>query len=597
MSRSKIDSGLRYLAHCAQTGKRRRPGMWRHVADAADATLPRANVLVELERDQRDLPGGLAAAGFVLHARAGQVLSGDLPVSNIGLLGDMAGLKRAEASRVLPHELDAALPESNITPLHTGHQPRRGAGTIVGIIDSGIDFRHPSFQKADGSSRVLAIWDQGLTPVRGEASPPRFKYGVEYKQPQISAALRRAAPAALVRHVDPPPFHGTHVAGIAAGNGRPARAPISGGKVRFVGVAPDAELIVVANTRTPAQSPGSLGDSADTLDAVQYILDLAADLGRPVAINHSQGDNIGPHDGSSLLEVGIDHLMTGHGRVLIKSAGNEGDKNHHAEGVLNGSAPHKVEVTISSGVDELVVDFWYPGADLIGLRIIPPGGTATARLRAPFNDSVVLSNKNTAFVDADQHDPGNGDNRTFVVLHSGAKKALQAGVWRFELTGTGAWHAWLQRESSAVFREPFLSDRTTISIPGTGRQVISVGSYVNGGMFSVPAQAGTLSNLSSRGPTRDGRRAPTLAAPGEEITSPQPAPVLFGPMKGTSMSAPLVTGAAALLLEINHALTAGDIRALLEQSARLDHQTGKARSDDWGAGKLDAQAACALAAR
>jgi subtilisin family serine protease len=597
MSKSKIDPGLRYLAHCAQTGRRRQGGAWRHLAKATDSSLPRANVLVELERDQRDLPAGLAAAGFVVHARAGPVVSGDLPVSNIGLLADMPGVKRAEASRVLPHELDAALPEANIAPLHTGPLPRRGSGVVVGIVDSGIDFRHPSFQKADGSSRILAIWDQGLTPVQGEVSPAPFNYGVEYKQATISAALRPGARASLVRHVDPAPFHGTHVAGIAAGNGQPAKAPMSGGKARFVGVAPDADLIVVANTRTQAQNPGSLGDSADTLDAVQYILNSAVDLGRPVAINHSQGDNVGPHDGSSLLEVGIDHLIAGRGRVLIKSAGNEGDKSHHAEGDLNGAAPHLVEIKIFAGVEELVVDFWYRGGDGIGLRITPPRGTPSAQLRPPFNDDVVLSNGNTAFVDADQADPGNGDNRTFVVLHNGRKQAIQSGVWRFELAGRGAWHAWLQRDSGAAFRKPFLSERTTISIPGTARNVICVGSYVNKGMFVGAAQAGTLSNLSSRGPTRDGRFAPTLAAPGEEITSPQPAPVLFGPMKGTSMSAPLVTGAAALMLEINKRLTAGEIRTLLEQTARLDDQTGNVRSNDWGAGKLDVQAACVRAGR
>ena len=108
----------------------------------------------------------------------------------------------------------------------------------------------------------------------------------------------------------------------------------TGGVNRFLGVAPDADIVVVANTRGRAQNERGLGDSADTLDAVQYILNVAAAHGRPVAINLSQGDNVGPHDGTSLLEVGIAGLITGPGQVMIKSAGNEGAIGRHAQGTL-----------------------------------------------------------------------------------------------------------------------------------------------------------------------------------------------------------------------------------------------------------------------
>src|SRR5258708_3546852 len=240
MAKSKLDPGLKYLDDCAKSGRPRREGAWTCVAEFDDSAGAgqRANVLLELEQDSNELQAALKAAGFNEHARAETVVSGDLPVRNISMLGELPGLKRVEASRTLQNELDEALPESKVAPLHQGALPRRGPGVIIGIIDFGIDFRHPSFQNADGSSRILAIWDQGLIPVIGEKSPKNYTYGVEYQREQITEALRSKHPAVAVRHIDPAPFHGTHVAGIAAGNGEPTR---NGADARYVGVAPEAD--------------------------------------------------------------------------------------------------------------------------------------------------------------------------------------------------------------------------------------------------------------------------------------------------------------------------------------------------------------------
>jgi subtilisin family serine protease len=118
--------------------------------------------------------------------------------------------------------------------------------------------------------------------------------------------------------------------------------------------------------------------------------------------------------------------------------------------------------------------------------------------------------------------------------------------------------------------------------------VITVGSYVTRG-----SSVGGLSAFSSRGPTRNGRQAPTIAAPGEVLIAAQPASTgdLYGLMQGTSMAAPMVTGAVALMLERNATLTAADVRTRLMNTARRDGFTGAAAGNDWGAGKLDANAA------
>src|SRR5215471_13511785 len=570
MARSKLDPGLKYVR--ASMDKGRPATNFTCFADEAAPTRGRVNILLEIKADSQALQAALKNSDldFREHTRARTIISGDLPVANVDMLDDVPGVLRVEASRGLRCELDEALPESRVpTPQEL---PHRGDGVIIGIIDTGIAFTHQSFRNEDGSSRILAIWDQGRKPVADhEKSPGDYKYGVLYLQDQITDTLLSEHPKVRVQHHDLAPFHGTHVAGIAAGNGRPAEA--SDGVVKYVGMAPCADLVIVANTRPQERNPGTLGDSADTFDAIKFIVDFAA--GRPVVINHSHGDNIGPHDGSSLLEVGIDQLIKGPGKVMVKSAGNEGDKKHHAQGdVKDNEQPNRVEIDVPNldpGSTEVMVDFWYGHDDRLELRIVSPAGDDHS-FRPGVDESFTFANGDIAFVFPEENDAANDDNRIFVVLRDGDNRSLEPGKWVFELKGTGSWHGWIQRDSPATFAT-FDSPEVTISIPGTAKNVISVGAYVNEGPMAF-GKAGQLSNLSSWGPTRDRRRAPTLTAPGDEITSTMPQPAEFGPMRGTSMSAPLVAGAAALMLQINKSLTAKQVRDILCRTARLDDQTG-----------------------
>ena len=581
---------LKYVHACIDKG--RPESQFTCLADPEVPARQRVNVLLEIEGDSQALQDALKTAKFNEHARAITIISGDLPVANVAMLEALPGLKRVEASRVLRRELDHALPESKVPPVSRGVLVRRGHGVIIGIIDNGIDFSHPSFRNDDGSSRILALWDQWLKPVTGERSPQPYNYGAVYSQDEITDTLRSKHPKVNVRHREEGPFHGTGVAGIAAGNGRPAEPPDD--PARYVGMAPNADLVVVANTRGQDRNPGTFGDSADMFDAVKFILDFAAERGQPVVINHSNGDNIGPHDGSSLLEVGIDQLITGPGKVMVKSAGNEGDTGHHAQGDFKEKeGPHHITIDLSPGSTELIVDFWYPHDDRLELRIITPSGDEH-RFQPTVDENFKFPNGNIAFVFTDENDEVNHDNRIFVVLQDGDRRSIEVNEkkdWVFELNGTGSWHGWMQRESPAKFSEPFVCSSGTISIPGTAKSVISVGSYVNEGVFTA-GRAGQLSDFSSCGPTRDGRQAPTLAAPGDEIMSAMPEPAKFAATKGTSMSAPLVAGAVALMLQLNKDLTAEQVRKILIDTARHDDQTGPKDSDQWGAGKLDVEKAC-----
>jgi subtilisin family serine protease len=587
---ARLDPALRFLAARPGAPLRRfgRRSMFAKVAPER----PTANIMLEIEEGLRDVPDEVRTLGFTPRTRAGTVFTGDIPRDAIRRLEDVPGLKRAEASRALRNELTFAVPEARggtSDGMATG-DGAIGEGVIVGLIDTGIDFRHPSFLRKDGSSRILAIWDQALTPQHdGEAHPRGFTYGVEYTKDRIDAALRGGAD---VRHADPAPFHGTHVASIAAGTGEPVS--ISGGvERRFRGIAPGADLVIVANTRSRADDPGTVGDSADTLDAIAYVLRWAARPRRPVVINLSLGDNIGPHDGTSLLEVGIANLIEGRGRVLVKSAGNEADTRHHADGTLVEGVRQEVRVEVPDGEEEVVVDFWFSGRVPPGLQIVAPSGAVSPLSIAPAERDVELGTGTSVFVDAEASDPGNGHPRTFVVLRSKEGAFVEKGTWVFRLTGTGHWHAWIQRNSDAGF--PQSTSAMTASVPAASEAVICVGSYISDDRYTW-GESGELSDFSGRGPTRDGRRLPTLVAPGEEVTSAQ-SDRRFAAASGTSMAAAVVTGAVARLLQLKPSSTAAQIRDCLVRTARRDELTGASPNDEWGAGKLDIEAACRDIAR
>ncbi|MBE4741191.1 MULTISPECIES: S8 family peptidase [Streptomyces] len=591
-----LDSRLKFLQSRAEDGPAELVGLeatGRFALTTEGVRTPRVRVLVRMAEGHGadDLAELSQHMGLTVHIRAGDVVGGEIGIDRLTELDESEAVSYVEASRPTLTELDAAVPETHADKVHTGPPGLRGAGVIVGVVDSGIDWRHGCFRDPTGKTRILRIWDQNLTPEAGEASPAPFGHGVEYQRSAIDDALSSPNPLGMVRHMDDSVGHGTHVAGIAAGDG--SSAGNGQPEFTFVGVAPEAELVVVANRVTTE----ALGDSMGTLEAVGYVFKVAETLGRPAVVNISQGDNLGPHDGSSLLERGIDNLLDTPGRALVKSAGNAANAGVHATGQVTEGDSDVVSFLVPVGDDTPdTLDIWYSGADRISLRITPPNGTASVEIDPGTTSTEVdLSGGNKAFVDSVVHHSLNGDNRIYVQLSPGSQTAIRPGTWSLTLIGqtvadSGRWHAWMERGRTVPqFIGAHRNDETTISVPGTSRKVVTAASYITKG-----AGQGNLSTFSSRGPTRDGRHAPTLAAPGQAITSALVGAAgssQYQPMSGTSMAAPHLTGVCALMFQSSPTLTQDDLVLLLTSSARLDPFTGGAPGDDWGAGKVDAAAA------
>jgi subtilisin family serine protease len=564
---------------------------------SADAGPDIVEVLVRCTGERATVLNQLSAAGMRVRfdtQGAQIVVSGEATLETLERLSTLSFVERVESSRPMVAELDISRQETRAAAIHRAAIPVRGAGAIVGVIDGGIDYTHPHFRRADGSSRILLLWDQGAPPAPGGTVP----YGREYTKADLDRALASSNPRAIVPHEDAVDGHGTHVAGIAAGG------DLNGA---FSGIAPDADLLVVA---LKTEAGRTLGRSVRAFDAFTYIVGRAN--GRPVAINLSQGMNGGGHSGETVLETGLDNLARQPNVAIIKSAGNEQTWRIHAGGRVMGGQTLSLELVVQpNNREEDVVEVWYDGSDAISIAVQPPGEAPLAFVAPGGQQEFVTAAGNQVSIDVDTDADDTGDTRATIIVSTGSVGAIQAGTWRLQLRGDslriGRYDAWIERArrdlpgEQTQFSGNSADETRTISIPGTARRVITVGAYVTrpGAGFGGISSVGQLSAFSSRGPSRYGLQKPEIAAPGERIISarssnsvrlPEPDQRHTG-QSGTSMAAPHVTGAAALILSVRPNLTCEQVKEILVKTARHDGQAASAPDNSWGSGKLDVAAA------
>ena len=572
-------------------------------------SVPTVRVLLSHQGDLAPLLG----LGVVLTGRLGGIHAARVPVARLLEFARAPGVGEVRASRRLRPLLDVSGARIRAAEARVVHG-LDGRGVIIGIVDTGIDYRHVAFRRPDGSTRIIAIRDYSVLVEAGDGTGRKLPR--VFSRWEIDAALRAGKP---LGHSDDN-GHGTHVAGIAAGNGR-SSTDRSGG---FVGVAPQADLLVVKATRKDSAS----FDSADVLDAIAYIDGVATTLKRPYVVNLSLGGHSGGHDGATMLERGIDSVIgqNRRGKMVVVAAGNEGGAAVHAAGRVSPGRPVRLPLLIPQYVERgpstataVALEVWYESTGNLSVRVIPPEGDPVGGYK-PGEQTTVPSviAAGRVLVDHGVRATAPRAMRAVVILSGNADRHLMPGEWTIELSGTArrfdAWIAESTLPDVAVRFIDYVSTDMLVGVPGCARWALTVGSFNSraGWVSSLRVEMGSslelgvVSPFSSPGPTRDGRPKPEITGPGLYVVAPRslsvnevPALMVHDPgysaSQGTSQAAPHAAGAVALLFQMKPELDAREIRSLLISSALPGDPKGGGTlyHGRWGFGRLDVVTAAA----
>ncbi|HEY0261649.1 MAG TPA: S8/S53 family peptidase, partial [Chitinophagales bacterium] len=548
------------------------------------------------------------------------------------------GMDYIELDEPIAMSLDSARKTTHVDSVHNGielPQPYTGNGVIVGVVDVGFDYTHPTFFDTTRQTyRIKRVWEEH----KNGTPPSNFSYGNEITDSTLIQTAKTD---------DSLNVHGTHVLGIAAGSGRGSgTATLLNSKYRGVAYQSD---IVLASIMPDSLQWENTGVS-DVIDGMNYVYLYASSVGKPAVINLSWGSPVGPRDGSSLFSQAVD-AMTGAGKIFVVSAGNDGDVNLHVRKTF--SPTDTIVKTFVTFQDTAHTNTWL---DLWG----ETGKTMCAKISLYNNGEnastnfVCLDNQvhefslrgtdgDTCFVTiTTSTSEFNGKPRIYFGIGSATTDSIVVTI--SSQSGTvDLWNGYVQKGEGffgALENYGYAwatagdAEHTTSDWVST-RSAISVGAYAArtsfrtiGGMsygFSGYAVRGDLVPFSSHGPTTDGRVVPTITAPGLAVISslssfyhdllPGGADYgttvvsktydsinakyyYYGQFSGTSMSGPMTSGIVALMLEAHPSITPTQVAQILAQTAIIDTFTGALPAEGtnlWGHGKINAYQAVVAA--
>ena len=459
-----------------------------------------------------------------------------------------------------------------------------GKGVLIGFLDSGIDYTHPAFRSADGTTRIARIWDQ--TDQSG-TPPDGLSYGSEYTDVMLNEALFSGTPLELVPERDEL-GHGTSVAGIACGSADSNEA--------FTGAAPEAQIVFVRLKQAKqylrdyflVPEGAVVYQETDLMLGVRYLVSVSRELRMPLVICISVGTNQGSHTGATPLEDVLTSAQFNTGIYVVAGTGNETGKGHHFQGRLSRAEDFaEVELLVDQETRGFAVEFWADAPELYSIGFTSPLGETIRPVQPRSGTSqefdFLLEYSRIVLT------------YTVVEMLSGAQLALirflepTPGIWRIRIVNksfvNGTFHLWLPVtdlvDPEIRFYAP--SSDVTLVIPSCASSVISVGAY--------NAYNNSLFVNSGRGYTRNDLIKPDFTSPGVGLTAPIPGG-RYSTLTGSCAASALTAGAAALLSEAGlrqerpRYFTTREIQSLFLRGAnRSDYYTYPNR--EWGYGTMN----------
>lgn len=450
-----------------------------------------------------------------------------------------------------------------------------GQGTLIGFLDTGINYAASDFLEADGTTRVERLWDQTITD---ETLPPmegKAFYGTVFSREQLNASLESG-----VLLSSDEVGHGSAMAAAAAGSRTESNL--------YGGAAPAASLLVVKLRqakpylrrfyRIPENA--QCFSEEDIIYGVEWMISTAEELSRPLVICICLGSNQGNHAGESVLARYLNEVARIPGICVATAAGNEVGRGHHFFGQASTDNPVTVELLVGEGEDGFAAELWALEPDLFTIEIASPAGEVIPRIQGSttFTRSYPFPLEGgTVDIQSNLYDRVYGLQGIFIRF-----TGVAAGLWRIRVFRegdfSGAFHMWLPMQEFLTSGTRFLrpDPYVTICDPGTAEEVITFTAY------SVRTNA--LYLTASYGYTPYGIIKPDLAAPQGE-----------GEFIGTGKAAAFGAGCAALFFEdvggeegFRELGTPEIKRAMLATAAR-DAQ--KYPNREWGFGRLSAYSA------
>ncbi|MEG1311865.1 MAG: bifunctional germination protease/germinant receptor pseudoprotease CspBA [Romboutsia sp.] len=417
-----------------------------------------------------------------------------------------------------------------------------GKGTILGIIDSGIDYTLPIFIDSSGKSKILYYWDQSMN-----GNPPKgFKEGSLYTNEDINKAINKE----LSIPVSSSSTHGTHVAGIAAS------------------IANEANMIVV---KVGSIQTDVFSRSTEFMRAIKFILDKSLELKMPVSINISYGSNEGSHRGLSLFEQYIDDMCLFWKNNISVAAGNNADKGGHKRVTIDNQV-QEVEFVVGGSERILNINIWPDFIDDFSVYLISPSNQKSQEISLNSGEvkNIIGSTKIKGYFYPIA--PYSLTRRVTIQLSS--TNQISPGIWKIVFRPkniiSGNVDIYLPTSEGLSKDTRFLTPTTelTVTVPGTCKRVITVGSY--------NSRTDIVSVFSGKGDINSCVEKPDILSPGENIVSVLPGGSA-GSLSGTSMATPHITGVCSLFMEWGIVkgndlfLYSQKLKALLLKSARREN--------------------------